>query len=132
MFFRISAPSTRGEVMRYTAEQLAMVVHEANRGLQMAQEDTCPSPPWFSAPAEMKMSTIVAVKRVREGMGPAGLHQAWMDDKKQLGWVHGPHKDDVRKTHPCMIEWGDLPAGQRDKDRLFVTIVRMLSVEMMT
>lgn len=109
-----------------------MVVHEANRGLQMAQDDLCPSPPWFSAPAEMKMSTIVAVKRVREGYGPVELHRAWLDDRRQLGWVLGPHKDSVAKTHPCMVEWGDLPEEQRDKDRLFVAVVRLLSVEMMT
>lgn len=43
------------------------------------------------------------------------------------GWTYGEVKDAERKTHPTLVPFGDLPAGQQQKDRLFVAIVAALA-----
>lgn len=50
-----------------------------------------------------------------------------MADKIRLGWNRGPVKDGVRKTHPNLVPYHQLPPGQQAKDRLFIAIVRALS-----
>lgn len=56
--------------------------------------------------------------------GEAGSHNSWMAEKLSDGWTYGPVKDVEKKEHPCMVPYGDLPALQRYKDALFVTIVK--------
>ena len=43
-----------------------------------------------------------------------------------MGWVYGEHKDEQRKTHPCIVPYDELPAAQRAKDALFLANVRAL------
>lgn len=45
-------------------------------------------------------------------------HQRWMDDYLAQGWRHAPGaKDPVRKTHPALVPWEELPEAEREKDR---------------
>jgi hypothetical protein len=47
----------------------------------------------------------------------------WCAQKENDGWVYGPQKDAVAKTHPCLVPYEQLSADQRKKDRLFFAIV---------
>jgi hypothetical protein len=44
-------------------------------------------------------------------------HVVWMKSKKADGWIYGEEKDPVKKTHPCIVEWKDLPDAEKQKDR---------------
>jgi hypothetical protein len=111
----------------YTDEDIARVVHQANGALQAIQGDSCPSAPWDAVTAELRAGTIEGVRRARSGETPRELHESWADRKRDLGWIHGPVKDEERKTHPCLVPYDDLPAGQRDKDALFFHIVLLMA-----
>lgn len=52
------------------------------------------------------------------------MHQSWMEDKLARGWVHGDDKDPVRKTHPCILPYDELPPEQRVKDDLILAVAR--------
>lgn len=64
--------------MIYSDEQLAQVVHEANRGLQAIQGDPAPSQPWFCEDQGIKANVIVGVRNARHGMTPEQHHQDGM------------------------------------------------------
>lgn len=53
-------------------------------------------------------------------------HDAWMDDKLADGWVYGKEKDADNKTHPCLVAFDKLPAGQQAKDTLFKAVCKTL------
>lgn len=112
--------------MIYSDEQIAQVVHEANRALQAVQGDNAPSQPWYAEDAGIKANVIVGVRNARHGMTPEEHHQAWVADKLAHGWRYGSEKDAERKTHPCLVAFDQLPRYQQDKNRLFISIVRVL------
>ncbi len=49
-----------------------------------------------------------------------------MAEKIDAGWVYGPQKSEVAKTHPCLVSYDQLPPVQRKKDRLFFAIATAL------
>lgn len=75
---------------------------------------------------QSKDSCIAGVRRTLANPGetPEQNHQAWMDYRRDEGWVYGAVKDPVAKTHPCMVPYNQLDPYQRSKDALFQAIVR--------
>jgi hypothetical protein len=43
--------------------------------------------------------------------------------------VHGEVKDAAAKTHPCLVDYADLPHEQKVKDDLFAAVVGVLAAE---
>jgi hypothetical protein len=113
--------------MQYSDEEIARVIHEANAVLQRVQGDPAPSLPWDSESDELRSITISGVRLARDGVTAASLHEAWMKGKRDHGWTYGPVKDAGKKTHPCLVAYGELPDHQKDKDRLFMAIVDSLT-----
>jgi hypothetical protein len=110
-------------------QQIARVVHEANRAVQIEQADpTIPiSPSWDDTDPETQRSAIEGVRGVRAGNTPEQSHQSWIDFKLDHGWTLGPVKDEAKKEHPLLVPYDQLPASQRVKDSLFVAIVQTLA-----
>jgi hypothetical protein len=50
-------------------------------------------------------------------------HRRWMEEKLKGGWQYGPVKDPVKKTHPCLVPWEELPEDEREKDRQAVRAI---------
>lgn len=110
-----------------TVGEIAHVCHEANRALQKITGDPVPSPRWEHAPKDQRESSRSGVVKALDGATPEQLHAEWCRFKHEDGWVWGPTKDPVNKTHPCMVPYADLPPEQKLKDALFTAIVRALS-----
>jgi hypothetical protein len=112
-----------------TLGEIARVVHEANRALQIVQSDpTIPvSPGWDDLDAETRRSAVEGVAGVLNGNSPRESHQGWCEFKTAHGWTLGPVKDEVAKTHPLLVPYDQLPPSQQLKDHLFVAIVKALS-----
>jgi hypothetical protein len=111
----------------YTAEEIARVVHEAARALQAVQGDPVPAPPWAEARPQMRATAVESVRRVMDGADPEANHAQWCEQMTRDGWTWGVLKDPLARTHPCLVPYADLPGHQRDKDELFVAIVRALT-----
>jgi hypothetical protein len=58
---------------------------------------------------------------------PENSHENWLKFKRNDGWVYGPVKDSVAKTHPCMVPYAELPTAQKAKDAIYHAIVRTLA-----
>lgn len=111
----------------YSDEQIAQVVHEANRALQDIGGDEAPSQPWACETAETRASAAEGVRKARAGRTPEQLHRDWAEWKTARGWTYGPDRDPDARTHPCLLPYEDLPEHQRVKDRVFLAIVRELA-----
>lgn len=112
---------------RYSEEEIARVCHEANKAMQYVQGDPCPSQPWDAEPEWVKEGTINMVRLVRLGYTAKDMHNEWRERYHKDGWVRGDIKDYVAKTHPCLVEYYELPRIQRDKSEVIRGIIVNLS-----
>lgn len=118
----------RSPTGREQAEDIASVIHDANRRWQIAQGDPRPSPLWDDAPErQVEGATESVVLALADpGRTPEQNHAGWMERLVADGWTLGP-KDEAAKTHPLLVPFDQLPEDERKKDRLFIAIVRALA-----
>lgn len=103
-------------------EACARAAHEANRAYCLALGDNS-QPAWEAAPEWQKSSARNGVRGAIAGNNPKQSHEAWMAEKLANGWKFGPVKDAEKKEHPCMVPYEELPAEQRAKDSIFLSVV---------
>lgn len=56
---------------------------------------------------------------------PRELHDDWWQKYIDMGWVHGPERDPVKKTHPDMVPYDELGWEERMKDAVFVSLCEL-------
>lgn len=104
---------------------IAMLCHEANRAYCMQQGDFS-QVPWDQAPENIQESAINGVRfQIETGATAPEQHENWVNVKVADGWVYGETKDPVKKTHPCLVPYDQLPREQRFKDYLFIQTVKL-------
>jgi len=106
---------------------IAKVAHEANKAYCQTIGDHS-QPVWERASEEHKESYINGVANILQNPNlPNSIgHESWLQEKLSKGWVYGEFKDEEKKTHPCIVPYGDLPKEQQAKDALFGAVVRAL------
>lgn len=106
---------------------IATVCHESNRAYCWLLGDKS-QVPWDEAPDWQKESSINGVLFLLNNPDATEetVHQNWVNDKIKAGWKYGPVKDPDKKTHPSIIKFSELSDSEKDKDKLFVAIVRAL------
>ena len=114
---------------RYTDEQVAEICHDVIRSLQKIQGDPVPSGPWDSEPEDRRKIVTENIRMIRAGVTPRESHANWCREMTELGWVYGPEKDPVARTHPNLRDYRALDQFQRDKDRAVVALVTALTLE---
>jgi hypothetical protein len=116
-------------VTAFSAVEIAQVVHEANRVVQIVQADPtiAVSPHWDGLSEEMRASIIDGVHGVIGGHTPEQSHENWAKFKRDHGWTYGSVKDEAKKEHPLLVPYAELPESQQLKDKLFGAIVQVLS-----
>ena len=45
-------------------------------------------------------------------------HDLWAAQRLAEGWTYGPQRDDAKKTHPCLVPYGQLPESEKEYDRI--------------
>lgn len=108
-----------------TFEVAAKVAHEANRAYCEAIGDTS-HVSWSGAPNWHRESYLVAVKdfALNPKTTAEQSHKGWLAHKTANGWMYGPEKCTVAKTHPCMLPYDKLPVEEKRKDAIFGAVVR--------
>ena len=106
-------------------KQIAKTAHEVNRVFCESIGDNS-QPVWEDAPQWQKESAINGVKyhMKNKDTTPEDSHINWMKEKLKDGWVYGEIKDPEKKTHPCLVDYSDLPKNQQTKDHLFIAVVK--------
>lgn len=110
-----------------TAEEIAIVCHEANRAFCTTLGDYSQQP-WEYAPKWQTDSAMAGVKfhLANPDATDAASHENWLKQKEAEGWRYGEKKDPEKKEHPCFVPFDQLPPEQQAKDRLFRSIVHAL------
>lgn len=105
-------------------QKIAQVCHETNRAYCQTIGDNSQKP-WSEAEEWQRKSAIAGVRVAIDHpeFPPSYQHEAWTADKFQDGWKYGPDKDPVKKEHPCLVPYDQLPVEQRLKDYLFKAVV---------
>ena len=49
------------------------------------------------------------------------VHDRWAARRTSEGWRFGPRRDDVKKEHPCLVTYEQLPESEKDYDRATAT-----------
>lgn len=109
---------------------IARACHEANAAFcQSIGETDGVYLSWNDAPEDQKRSCLNGVRFTLDNpdLTPEDQHRNWAEFKIADGWVYGEKKDPVKKTHPCLVDYKDLPMEQRVKDYIFRAIVKSVS-----
>jgi hypothetical protein len=77
----------------------------------------------------MKRATIegVAWRLAHPRASDAAQHDQWIAEKIAAGGKYGRVKDGVKKTHPLLIPFEDLPLVERQKDALVAAVILSLA-----
>ena len=107
--------------------EIAKVCHQANKAWCELNGDFS-QVNWEEASDSIRESAVKGVTfRIENPKAkPSDQHEAWLKSKLEEGWVYGKVKDLEKKTHPCIVEYNELPLFQRKKDKLFQFIVDAL------
>lgn len=107
-------------------DHIARVCHEVNRAYCEALGDHS-QVAWEDAQEWLRESVRMGVDLHLMGeFGPEQSHASWFANKVAEGWVYGPVKDSVAKTHPCMVPFDQLPREHQAKDYIFRAVVHSL------
>lgn len=112
--------------MNRKVEACASAAHEANRVYCSVIGDDV-QPAWCDAEEWQRESSRDGVRVALAGSTPSEQHSAWMDARTADGWTHGPIKDVLKKEHPCLVPYDELPERQRVKDAIYISVVRSVS-----
>lgn len=110
--------------------KIAVIAHEINRAYCKSLGDHSQST-WYEAPQWQRDSAIAGVRfhLANPDATPEDSHECWLMVKQAEGWIYGPVKDPVAKTHPCMLPYDQLPQAQRSKDYLFRAVIHAIMKE---
>ena len=45
------------------------------------------------------------------------VHEVWAQNRIKEGWTYGPVRDDLKKQHPCLVPYDELPDSEKEYDR---------------
>lgn len=77
----------------------------------MHTDDYTPMPLDISD-VELSEDLLILTERLAKN-----IHEVWAKSRMDQGWTYGPTRDDVRKKHPCLIPYEELPEEEKDYDR---------------
>ena len=111
-----------------TDEDLARICHEAHLALRIGLNNSADDMHFDALPQERKDLVINQVKMFREGKSLAEVHQAWIEWMLERDWrlplcTEPPLRDTVRKIHPNLVPYEDLPVEEQAKVRQAQRIV---------
>jgi hypothetical protein len=110
----------------YQIKACAHAAYEANRAWDESLGGVAEAP-WDHLTEAQKEDIYLSVTGVvHDDHDSKRSHDAWISRKLAKGWSLGP-KDAGKKTHPCLVEWEQLPIEQQFKDDLWVTLIKTMA-----
>ncbi len=125
--------------MRSLAERRTIFVYEAARLQAKAVDAPIVPEPWDERDEAFRSQMIEYVDklcRAETFPTPEEAHDSWWRKYEEMGWVYGPERDPIAKTHPDMVPFGELEQREQDKDAVFLALVAIardwISAELMS
>lgn len=116
-------------------ETVASICHQANKQFCDSQGEEGLHKHWEECSESEKKVSIQALKSLLQYedeilASPVRVfaERAWIGWKTSVqsqGWVYGPEKDRVKKTHNCIVDqYNKLPLYEKVKDELYISIFK--------
>lgn len=108
---------------------MARAVHEINRHynkLLMDRED----PTWDDLSDEEKNRRTELLSETipdLKGISAKKMHDMWVKQQAREGWKFGETYDKKKKTHPCIVDWKDLPDLEKAKDAMYLAVIKAMA-----
>ncbi|KAL6426510.1 hypothetical protein ACFW04_009145 [Cataglyphis niger] len=81
-------------------------------GPWLVEDDTA----FVPSPVDTSMVNLPAyVEQIRDKLAE-NIHEMWAMNKIEAGWIYGEVRDDLRKIHPCIVQFERLPAAEKRYD----------------
>lgn len=115
-------------VGRSLTERRAMFVYEGARVQAVAVDALIIPEPWDERDEKFRTQFLAIIEKyiaLPVFPTPEEAHDSWWRSYEEMGWVYGPERDPVAKTHPDMVPFGDLEQREQDKDAVFLALVRI-------
>ena len=109
-------------------ERQCIFVYEGARLRAAAVNAPVVPEPWDSREEPFKAQFRDVIAMMVSGdrkNSPEELHNDWWQAYIDMGWVYGPVRDTVAKTHPDMVPYDDLGKEEQDKDAVFVHLCEL-------
>lgn len=103
----------------------AVFVYEAARLQAIAVDAPVVPEPWDDREIAFRTQFLDVVEMMcgpDRKSSPEELHDDWVRAYEAMGWVYGPERDPVRKTHPDMVPFDQLEQREQDKDAVFIAL----------
>jgi hypothetical protein len=113
-----------GSLLRHRA----VFVYEAARLQAAACNAPVVPPPWSEREQDFKDQFYDIIDKMcgpTRFTSPEEAHDSWWRQYEEMGWVYGPVRDPVKKTHPDMVPFGELGWEERIKDAVFIALCEM-------
>jgi hypothetical protein len=70
-------------------------------------------------PEPIDTANVILSKDILEltEMLARNTHEVWARARLEEGWHLGPHRDDAKKEHPCLVTYEELPDSEKEYDR---------------
>ena len=103
----------------------AVFVYEAARLAAAAASAPVVPEPWQDRDVDFQLQFLAVVERQcgdDRFAGPEQAHQSWVDAYTEMGWVYGPARNTIAKTHPDLVPFAELEEREQDKDAVFLAL----------
>ena len=111
-----------------TTERRAIFVYEAARLEAAASRRPIVPEPWIERDTQFREQFVRTIARIcTDGYQttPEAEHDSWVRAYLDMGWVYGPRRDPVAKTHPDLVPYDELDPAEREKDEVFLDVCRL-------
>lgn len=70
-------------------------------------------------PAPLDTANVVLTDQLSEVTEQLAenIHELWAKERIAQGWSYGPQRDDIKKEHPCLVPYDELPDSEKEFDR---------------
>ncbi len=88
---------------RRQADHIGILIDRVGCSLELLTD-------WGEAPLQFTDEEVETLARAE--------HRRWCEEKRTRGWRYAPGtKDEAGMTHPDLVDWGDLPEPEKEKNR---------------
>jgi RyR domain len=78
-----------------------------------------PDPSYVPHPVDTSKVSLRELQPLLEQLA-RNAHEIWAQKRMQDGWSYGAHRDDTKRTHPCLIPYENLSESEKEYDRVMV------------
>ncbi|KAM9364976.1 ryanodine receptor 2 [Pholidichthys leucotaenia] len=102
--------------VKLKVEPCQKYTQDRQEGIKELIGPSVPLTPVTFTPSPVDISKVVLptqLEDIQEKMAE-NFHELWVMDKIDLGWTHGPVRDEVKRHDPCLVEFSKLPEQERN------------------